>query len=196
MKDPERRYQMWLRVYPKDYRTVRGEEILSTLLDSTDRGRPGTRDLLYIVAHAVRVRISLFVKGPGRRPLPQPVRVVTWMLVGLAAINWADAILDHGFPKATNPGPSPIVVGFIFLGLNLLLQARRRPLFMLVIGIFGVFIASTVIHGRPAYGGFILAAPYVLFVLLLIIGWKRYMTAIANDRLRSRLSEHLIPTEH
>jgi hypothetical protein len=195
VKDPERRYQMWLRVYPKSYRTVRGDEILSTLLDSTDRGRPATRDLLFIVAHAIRLRINLFVRGRGRRHLPQPVRFVTWILVGLAASNWLNAILDHGYPKAPNPGPSSIAVGFIFLGLNLLLQARRWLAFVLVIGTFVAFIASTVLHSRPAYGGLILASPYVLFVLLLIFGWKRYMTAIANDRLRSGRSGDLIPTK-
>jgi hypothetical protein len=184
MKDPKRRYRRWLRVYPKAYRTVRGEEILATLLDSTDQGRLPARDLLYVLAHAIRVRISQMMRGPGRRPLPQPVRLVTWILVGSAAIDWINAILDHGYPKHPGAGPSPVVAGFILLGLNFLLQARRRILFMLVLGVFGEFIASIVVHSRPIYGGLVLASPYFLFVVLLLVGWKRYMTAIAGDEPR------------
>jgi hypothetical protein len=196
MKDPERRDQLWLRLYPKSYRTARGGEILSTLLDATDRDRPSPRDLLSIVPHAVKVRVSLIAKGPRRRPLPQPVRLVTWILVGMAASSWVNAILDHGYPKSPGPHPQPslIVTGFIFLGLNFLLQARRRMLFLLVIGVFVLFITSTVIDTRPAYAGLILTSPYVLFVLLLLGGWKRYMTAIAHDGLRSRFSDDLTPT--
>ena len=187
MKDPKRRYQRWLRVYPKAYRTVRGEEILSTLLDSTDRGRLSARDLLYLLAHAIRVRISQMMRGPGRRPLPQPVRLVTWILVGSAAINWVKPFFDHGYPKHPSVSPGPVVAGFIFLGLNFLLQARRRILFMLVIGVLVSFIASILVQSRPAYGGLILASPYLLFVVLLIVGWKRYMTAIARDELRPEM---------
>jgi hypothetical protein len=194
MKDPDRRDRMWMRVYPKAYRKARGAEILSTLLDATDRGRPAARDLLAIVVHAVKVRIGMVTRGPGRRPLPQPVRFVTWILVGLAVSNWVNEVLDRGYPK--HPGPtSPMVAGFIFLGLNFLLQARRRMLFMLVIGVFATFIASTVIQARPAYAGLIVASPYVLFVLLLVVGWKRFMTAIVRTNRPSRLSEELTPTE-
>jgi hypothetical protein len=181
MKDPERRYQMWLRVYPRQYRTVRGEEILSTLLDATDRGRPAAGDLLYIVVHAIRVRISQMVRGPVRRPLPQPIRLVTWFLVGSAVSSWVNAILDRGYPKHPGGGPGPIVAGFIFLGLNFLLQARRRFLFFSVTGVLVAFIASILAQSRPIYGGLILAGPYLLFVVLLLVGWKRYMTAVRRD---------------
>jgi hypothetical protein len=193
MNDPTRRFPMWLKVYPKAYRDVRGIEILSTLLDATDGNRPALRDLFPIVVHALKVRIRQFVKGPGRRPLPQPVRFVTWILVGSAASAWANAILDHGYPKHPGPSPNLIVTGFILLGLNFLLQARRRLLFVGVIGVLGVFVWSIVTQARPIYGGAILAAPYSLLVLLLIIGWKRYMTAIANDHIPSQISEGVIP---
>ena len=187
MNDTKRRYQRWLRVYPKAYRTIRGEEILSTLLDSTDRGRLSARDLLYLLAHAIRVRISQMMRGPGRQPLPQPVRLVTWILVGSAAIDWANPLFEHGYPKHPGVGPGPVVAGFIFLGLNFLLQARRRILFMLVLGVLVAFIALILVHARPTYGGLILASPYLLFVALLVVGWKRYMRAIAHDEPRPEM---------
>lgn len=38
MTTPERRYRRWLWAYPKEYRNVHGEEILSTLLDANSGG--------------------------------------------------------------------------------------------------------------------------------------------------------------
>jgi hypothetical protein len=192
---PERRYRMWLRVYPEAYRTVRGEEILSTLLDSSEHGRPATRDLLYLVAHGLRVRIGLIGKGPVKPPLPQPVRLVTWILVGCAAGTWLNAILDHGYPKHAGIGPGPVVSGFILLGLNLLLQARRRMLYMLVIGAFALFITSILVQARPIYGGLALSGPYLVLTLLLLVGWKRAMADVAARQRSSQQSVPLIPTE-
>ncbi|HXQ60510.1 MAG TPA: hypothetical protein VN799_10430 [Acidimicrobiales bacterium] len=179
MSDPGRRYRRWLRLYPEPYRTARGEEILSTLLDSAGGGGPAWRDLLTLVLHAARVRIGLILRRPGRPPLPQPVRLVTWLLVGSAAAAWANAVFDRGYPMHRGPGPGPIVAGFIFLGLNFLLQARRRWLFMLVIGVFGLFTASILVDTRSIVAGLVLASPYVLCALLLIAGRKRYMRAIS-----------------
>jgi hypothetical protein len=195
MTDRQRRYRMWLRVYPEAYRTVRGEEILATLLDSTDHGRPAVRDLLLLLAHGTRVRIGLIGKGPGRRPLPQPVRLVTWILVGFAASTWLNAILDHGYPKHPGVGPGAVVSGFILLGLNFALQSRRRLLYLLVIGVFVAFIASTLVQSRPVYGGLVLCAPYVVLALLLIAGWSRYMAALAGPHPSRGPSDHLVPTE-
>ena len=36
MRDPARRYEMLLRIYPEEYRSVRGREMLSTLLEAGD----------------------------------------------------------------------------------------------------------------------------------------------------------------
>ena len=176
MKDPGRRYQKWLRLYPEPYRTARGDEILSTLLDSADGGGPAGRHLLTLVVHAARVRIGLILRRPARPPLPQPVRLVTWLLVGSAVAAWANAVFNHGYPM--HPGPGPVVAGLIFLGLNFLLQARRRSLFFLVIGVFGLFTASILVQTRPIDAGLVLASPYLLCALLLIAGRKRYMTQV------------------
>lgn len=184
MTDPERRYQRWLRLYPKEYRSVRGDEMLATLLDSTEHDHPKIVDLLHIIVHAARVRLSVVGKGPVRRPLPQPVRLATWILVGLAVVNWANAILnaalDHSHPKEPSMQPWVIVTGFVLLGLNLLLQARRRLLYMIVIAVLVAFIATGLMATGLSGAALVIEVPYLLLVLLLAAGWRRYMAAISS----------------
>ena len=62
MKDPETRYRILLKVYPKTYRDERGHEILSTLLDSSSSStdaRVSWREAAGIVAHGIERRLGL-----------------------------------------------------------------------------------------------------------------------------------------
>ena len=87
MKDSNRRQKALLRLYPKSYRNDRGDEILGTLYEaSSQHHRVGAMDLLYIVTHALRVRVRFLINGHGGGRLPQPVRLVTWLLDGLAVV--------------------------------------------------------------------------------------------------------------
>jgi hypothetical protein len=52
---------------------------------------------------------------------------------------------------------------------------------MSVVGVLVAFIASILVQSGPIYGGLIFAGPYLLFVVLLLVGWKRYMTAVRGD---------------
>jgi hypothetical protein len=188
MSGRERRYETLLRLYPKSYRSVRGDEMLGTLLEATTQGRRlGVADLLYMVVHALRVRLRLIVSGPTRGPLPQPVRLVTWILNGLAVVVWTGVITSHPGPK--NPGVpwQGIVAGFVFVCLSVLLVLRRRAIYLLVIGVLLSFVCSIVVASGPSVGA-IMAVPYSLLVALLVIGWHRYAAPL-RARLSSRSSE-------
>jgi hypothetical protein len=184
MKRSQRRYHLWLRLYPKEYRSVRGDEILSTLLDTADGRRLTLGELVYVFAHASRVWARRIVLGPVKRPLPQPVRLVTWLLVGGAAVYWLGAILEHiqhhSLPQHPLP-PGPVVDGLVFFGLNLLLQARRRFLYALVIAVLIYFVVGGLVKTGFSVAGLVAEVPYTALVLLLLIGWSRYMDAIRHD---------------
>jgi hypothetical protein len=179
----ERRYRRWLRLYPKAYRTDRGEEIVGTLLESnSDHHRLVVRDLAFLVMHAARVRLRLIVRRPAPAPMPQPARLVTWILVVLGVMNLFDGVaLDRGGPK--NPGPDVrgIVAGAVFLLLAVLLMGRRRSLYATVIGVLFVFVGSAVVDSDQLIGGLILASPLVVLLLLLLGGWHRFMVALPKD---------------
>ncbi len=180
MKDLQRRYRRWLRLYPKAYRSAHGDEVLATLLDGASEGRePSTTDLIHLMAHAVRVRARLFFRS-AHRGMPQPVRLVTWLLVGFAVIDLYGSIFTHGGPK--NPGPNfgGIATALVFLGLNLLLQARRRFLYVAVIGVLITFVVGGLSTSGPSVGGFLIEVPYLLFIVLLLAGWHRYVAAIRD----------------
>ena len=181
MRDPRRRYERWLRVYPRTYRSVRGEEILATLLDaSSEQVRPAFGDLLRIVAHAMRVRVRLCAGRPVRRSLPQPVRLVTWLLVGVAVFDWYNALVTHSGPRDPGSPLRGIAAGFLFFVLNVLLQTRRRLLYVLVIGVFLTLLAMVLVATGPTGIGVVFDVPYILFVVLLIVGWHPYMVAIRD----------------
>jgi hypothetical protein len=183
MKVDERRYRRWLRLYPKAYRTSRGEEILGTLVESyADGHRLALGDVAHLVAHAFRVRVSLIVRRPARAPLPQPARLVTWIFVGLAIMNLLDgAVLGQGGPK--NPGPDvrAIVAGLVFLLLAVFLVARRRSLYAAVIGVLLVLVGSAVVETDQLIGALLLASPLIVLLLLLLGGWRRYTGALPKE---------------
>lgn len=189
MKNLQRRYRRWLRLYPKAYRYEHGDEILATLLDGASEGREASlTDLLHLIAHAVRVRMHLS-RGRAERPgMPQPVRLVTWLLVGLGVIDLYGSVFTHGGPE--NPGPNwrGIGAGVAFLGLNLLLQARRRFLYPLVIAVLVAFVVGGLSRSGPSVGGFLVEGPYLFLIVFLLAGWHRYMAAIRAGRDKRLLS--------
>jgi hypothetical protein len=186
MKDHQRRYRRWLRFYPKAYRLEHGDEILATLLDGVSEHRePSVIDLLHLMAHAVRARLR-FSGGRLQRPaMPQSVRLVTWLLVGFAAIDLYGSVYTHGGPKNPGPNLSGIGTGVAFLGLNLLIQARRRLLYLLAIGVMVAFVVGGLLTSGPSPAGFLVEVPYLFFILLLLAGWHRYMAAISGSEQKA-----------
>jgi hypothetical protein len=184
MKDPDVRYRRWLRLYPKSYRSVRGQEILGTLLDSSDENGPTFRDLLHLGAHAFRVRLTLLRNRPPRGPLPQPARVVSWILTIFAAMDLITGLfLSHGGPK--NPGPDvrEIVGGCILAALALLLWARRPAFYSLVIAVLALTVLSSVLQADEPVPGLVLAAPQLVLALVLLAGWNRFKKATSAPAL-------------
>jgi hypothetical protein len=176
--DPDLRYRRWLRLYPKAYRSVRGQEILGTLLESTDERGPTFRDLLHVAGHAFRVRLDLIRHRPQRGPLPQPARTVCWILTIFATMDLITGLfLSHGGPK--NPGPDlrEIVGGCILMGLGLLLWARRPALYLLVVAVLVLVVVSTVLQADQPVFGLVLAAPELVLALVLLAGWSRFKNA-------------------
>jgi hypothetical protein len=186
MNDWTSRDKAVLRLYPKSYRNDRGDEILGTLYEAhPQHHRVGAMDLLYIATHAFRVRVRFLLKGLGGGPLPQPVRLVTWLLDGLAAIFVIGAVFAHHGPKNAGFHWQVLLTGLAFLALSLMLQARRRALYVLVIGVLTIFGCSIVVDSGPDFGA-VLSAPFVVFALLLAIGWRRYTATIKPRGLGSK----------
>lgn len=180
MKDPNRRFETVLRLYPRSYRNHRGDEIMGTLYEASSQDRRiGAMDLLYIATHAFRVRVRFLVNGLECGRLPQPVRLVTWLLDGLGVIFVFGAVFAHHGPQ--NPGFhwTELLAGLVFIVLSLLLWVRRRSLYILVVGVLTIFACSIVVDSDLGLGA-ILSAPFVLFTLLLAIGWPRYRAAIKS----------------
>jgi hypothetical protein len=69
----------------------------------------------------------------------------------------------------------------VFFGLNVLIQARRRFLYVLAIAVIASFVVSGLIQARWSLGS-IVEIPYTILVLLLLIGWRRYMVLVVGDR--------------
>ena len=129
-----------------------------------------------------RVWTGRIVLGPRGRPLPQPVRFVTWVLISLCTWNWLGAVLDGiGHRAQSDIPPGPLAAGFVFFGLNVLIQSRRRSSYVLVIAVMASFVVSGLVQTQWSVGT-IVEIPYTVFVLLLVIGWKRYVALIAGDR--------------
>jgi hypothetical protein len=172
------RYKAVLRLYPKSYRKDRGDEILGTLCEASSlHRRVDAMDLLYIATHALRVRVRFLLNRLEGGPLPQPVRFVTWLLDGLAVVFVIGAVFAHHGPE--NPGFhwQELLAGLAFFTLSLMLQARRRSLYVLVIGVLTIFACSIVVDSGPDLGA-VLSAPFVIFAVLLAIGWSRYRATI------------------
>jgi hypothetical protein len=178
MKDLDSPHRAILRLYPKSYRNDRGDEILGTLDEAAlHHRRLGALDLLAIAAHALRVRGRFLVDGLRGGALPQPVRLVTWLLDGVAVVFVIGAVFAHHGPK--NPGFHwlELLTGLGFFALSLMLLARRRSLYRLVIGLLTIFACAIVLDSGLDLGA-VLSAPFFMFALLLVLGWPRYRTAV------------------
>jgi hypothetical protein len=96
MTTPERRYRRWLWAYPKEYRNVHGEEILSTLLDAnSEGGRYARLDFFQVMAHGTHVRLTLTAKRFGRGTLPRSVRGAIACLLVVAVLNLVESLTAH-----------------------------------------------------------------------------------------------------
>jgi hypothetical protein len=173
MTDLERRYRRWLRAYPKAYRQVRGEEILSTLLDAAPATGVVSKDLLHIVIHGLRVRWILLARRFGRGTLPRSVHSATLILVFMAVVNWLNAAFAHNGPKNPSSHVANIVVGFVFVVLCLMIQTWSRLLYAVVIGILAVIMAMSFVNSD-----LIFELNAIVPLILLMVGWRRYMAAI------------------
>jgi hypothetical protein len=178
VKDSNFRYEAMMRLYPKSYRTDRGDEILGTLYEASSQDRrPDAVDLMYIATHALRVRVRFFVNRLGGGPLPQPVRFVSWLLDGLAAVFVIGAVFARHGLKNSGFHWQLLLIGCGLFALSLMLLARRRSLYIVVIGVLTIFACVIVLDSGPDFGA-VLGAPFVMLALLLVIGWSRYRTMI------------------
>ncbi|MBM0274775.1 hypothetical protein [Micromonospora tarensis] len=108
MSDLEGRYRLLLRLYPGDYRRVRGEEILGTYLDLANLNRrwPSVADAADLLAGAVRERL----RAAGASDLIPGVRLAAALAfvtaTGLAGL-WAGAeqITANGDRSVPTFGP-------------------------------------------------------------------------------------------
>lgn len=183
MTTPERRYRKWLRAYPKEYRNVRGEEILSTLLDAGSRGgRYVPWDFLQIAAHGTHLRLQLVAKRLGRGTVPRSVRGAIACLVFVAVLNLLDSVTAHNGPK--NPGGhiGNVVVGIVLIGLCVLLKTSSRFLYIAVMGAL-VVLMSTNFVSTYTMSEVNVVVPLVVLVVplvLLAIGWPRDAATTAH----------------
>jgi hypothetical protein len=90
-------------------------------------------------------------------------------------------VLDRGGPKDPGPDVRAIVAGLVFLLLAVLLAARRPSLYATVIGVLLVLVGSAAVDTNQLIGVLILASPLVVLLLLLLVGWRRYMAALPKD---------------
>jgi hypothetical protein len=178
MKDSNRRQNALLRLYPKSYRNDRGDEILGTLYEANMKNdRVGAMDLLCVATHAFRVRVRFLANELRGGRLPQPVRLVTWLLDGLSVVFVLGAVFAHHGPENSGFHWQVLLVGLAFFAVSLMLVARRRSLYMLAVGALMIFAFFVVVDSGPDFGA-ILSTPFVAFALLLAIGWPRYRAAI------------------
>ena len=123
--------------------------------------------------------------------LPTPVRVVTWVLIGLAAMDWLWALADHNVSGPAcrvgavcrSSGGLPItrvvalvIGGALSLTLVGMLRSRRQAFFITAIMI--VLTLDWVINGLIAEStaqSVALQAVNILILVLLAMGGRSYM---------------------
>jgi hypothetical protein len=183
MKSPESRYRRWLRAYPKEYRDIRGEEILSTLLDASLEGkRHAPWDFFQVMAHGIRVRLKVAAKRFGRGTLPRSVRSAIVCLVIVAVLNLLDSVTAHNGAKNSDDHIGNVVVGIVLIGLCALLMTWSRFLYITVMGTLVVLISTNFVS-TYTMSEVNVVVPLVLLVfplVLLAVGWRRYVAATPN----------------
>ena len=178
MKSAERRYRRWLRVLPKEYCDVRGEEILSTLLDAASEGRRHSPwDFLELVAHGVRVRLVLTAKRFGRGRLPPSVRAAIACLIVVAVLNLLASVTGHTGAKNSGGHIGNVVVGIVLIGLCVVLKTWSRLLYGAVMGALVVLMSANFVDTNTL-NEVNVVVPLVLLVfplVLLAVGWRRFV---------------------
>jgi hypothetical protein len=161
-------------LYPKAYRRHRGEEILATLLDaSSERGRLSPADLLYLTVHGVGVRWRLIAGRWRTGKLPRSVYVATLFIALLASINLLGAAFSHNGPKNQSSHLDNVLVGLVFVGLDLALWMWKRPLYPVVIGALVVLTATSLVTVD-----LLVDSSAVIPLALLVIGRQRYLAQL------------------
>lgn len=174
MSSSERRYRRWLHFYPKEYRDARGEEILATLLDAAaEHGQLSLADLLHITVHGIWVRSCLIARRLGTGRLPRSVHIATLLMVILAALNLMNAAFSQNGPKNQSSHLDNIIVGFVFVGLALLLRTWSRRLYPAVMGALVLLVATSFVTVD-----LLIDAYAVIPLVLLVVGRRRYMAGI------------------
>jgi hypothetical protein len=86
----ERRYRLLLRAYPAAYRAERGEEILTTLLESVPRGRraPSLADAVDVLGNGMRRRWGLHAAAGLDAGLALAAPVALALAAGIAGFAW------------------------------------------------------------------------------------------------------------
>ena len=182
MSTSEQRYRRWLQIYPKEYRDARGEEILGTLLEaSIEHGRLSLADLLHISVHGTWVRTRLIVRRLRVGTLPRSVYVATLFVAILACLNLMGAAFSDNGPKNQSSHLDNIIVGIVFIGLDLLLWTWRRRLYPVVVGALVALVATSFVTVD-----LLLDSYAVIPLVLLVIGQKRYMAQIPVADLPQR----------
>jgi hypothetical protein len=166
-------------LYPKAYRHDRGEEILATLLEaSSERGRLSSADLLYLTLHGVGVRWRSVAGRWRAGRLPRSVYVATLFIALLASINLLGAAFSQNGPKNPSSHLDNVVVGLVFVGLDLALWMWKRSLYPLVVGALAVLTATSVVTVD-----LLVDSCAVIPLVLLIIGRKQYLAQLPTADL-------------
>ncbi|MGI5520135.1 hypothetical protein ACQEUX_04195 [Micromonospora sp. CA-259024] len=108
MSDLEGRYRLLLRLYPNDYRRVRGEEIVGTYLDLTAPGRrwPSAADAADLAMGAVRERLRA-AGASGLLPGVRLAAILAFITATALAGLWtgAEQIIDRADRSVSTFGP-------------------------------------------------------------------------------------------
>lgn len=176
MSSSERRYRRWLQIYPKQYRDDRGEEILATLLESSsEHGRLSPVDLLHITVHGAWVRSRLIARRLCTGRLPRSVYIATLVMAILGALNLMGAAFADNGPKNQSSHLDNIIVGFVFVGLDLLLRTWSRRFYLAVMGALLVLVATSFVTVD-----LLIDVYAVIPLVLLVIGRRRYVAGISG----------------
>lgn len=113
MSPLERRYRALLRAYPRWYRRVRGEEMLATLLESSQPGRswPSARDSRALVMGGLRVRAAQdqrLTTAANLRLAAQLGAVLTLLTLVAGSLTAIFLIWVHAYTLSTGVAQSPV----------------------------------------------------------------------------------------
>jgi len=175
MSTLERRCQLLLRVYPAEYRDVRGEEIIGTLLEATPPGRswPLLRDVRGLITGGLRARTA----QPKEFTTAGNLRVAA--LAGVAAYlaYGASMVLSSYVRSALTPGPQYMTSDWMQVALVLPLipmalgWLRRRRLVVLV---GALPAAAAICYAGPWHGLFVGSTVVGLVCLTALVALAAY----------------------